>query len=66
MRRFVEIWPVVATMLLLILGTSAVSRAGEQCVVYVPTVPEIDAVTSVAALSLISGVVLIVRARRKK
>lgn len=65
MPRFVRTLSVISTSVLLILGTAAVSRAGE-CVVNIPTVPEIDVAASVAALSLIGGAVLILRGRRKK
>jgi hypothetical protein len=65
MHKFAGTVSVIAASLLLILGTPAISRAGES-IVYVPTVPEIDTAASVAALSLIGGAVLIIRGRRKK
>ena len=48
----------VLALALLIVGTPAVLGAS--------AVPEIDPTTGVSALTLISGAVLIIRARRKK
>jgi hypothetical protein len=45
---------------LLVLGTVSVAMAG------IPSTPEIDATTGVAALALVSSAVLIIRARSKK
>jgi len=49
----------VLALTLLIVGTPAVLGA-------IPAVPEIDPTTGVSALTLISGAVLLIRARRKK
>lgn len=60
----------VAAVLSLILGTAAVAMAGAPpppaCFPAFPVgVPEIDAASGVAALALVAGAVLIIRARRR-
>jgi hypothetical protein len=60
MRKFARgTLPVIVTVMLLVLGTATVSRAGT-------SVPEIDSTTGAAALALIAGAVLVIRGRRKK
>jgi hypothetical protein len=49
-----------AGMALLLMGLSSLAFAGE------PTVPEISPASGVAALTLVSGALLVIRARRKK
>lgn len=62
----------IAVVLPLILGTAAVAMAGAGvfpppvCIPAPPVgVPEIDAASGAAALALVAGAVLILRARRK-
>ena len=47
-------------LILLLAGFSSFAMAGA------PTVPEISAASGMAALTLVSGAVLVIRARRKK
>ena len=49
-----------AGLVLLLMGLSGFAFAGT------PNVPEISAATGVGALTLLSGAVLVIRARRKK
>jgi hypothetical protein len=46
---------------LLLIGSAGIVSAG-----VVPTVPEIDATTGVGALTLLTGGLLVIRARRNK
>jgi hypothetical protein len=62
MRQFVRAaLPVIATVALLVLGTATLSWAGGP-----PPAPEIDPATGTAAVALIAGAVLVIRARRTK
>jgi hypothetical protein len=56
--------PTIIAVTLLILGTTAALCAGPAPPP--PTVPEIDPSSSMAALALIAGAVLVIRGRRKK
>ena len=47
-------------MVLLLVGFSSLAFAGE------PVAPEISAATGVAALTLVSGALLVIRGRRKR
>jgi hypothetical protein len=47
-------------VMLLVLGTSSVSMAASW------TVPEVDPTSSMAAMALLAGAVLVIRGRRKK
>ena len=49
-------------VILLVLGTSSVSMAASWTV----SVPEIDPTSSMAAMALLAGAVLVIRGRRKK
>jgi hypothetical protein len=49
-------------VMLLVLGTSTVLMATPPP----PTIPEIDATTSMAAVALIAGAMLVIRGRRNK
>ena len=62
MRKFARVtMPLITTAALLVLGTTTVSRAGTFV-----QVPEVDLSTGTAAMALIAGAVLLIRARRKK
>ncbi len=52
----------ITGMVLLLAGMAAVASAGNG----VTAVPEIDASSGVSALALLSGVVLVLRSRRKQ
>jgi hypothetical protein len=61
MRKFIKAtMPIMAGAMLLVLGASTASWAGEP----IP-VPEVDPATGAAAFALVAGAVLIIRARRK-
>ena len=63
MRRFATAaLPVMTVVVLLVLGTATVSMAGVQGY----PVPELDPTTGAAAVALIAGAVVIIRARMKK
>ncbi len=51
----------IAGMALLLMGFSSLVFAG-----VVPTAPEISPASGVAALTLVSGALLVIRARRKR
>lgn len=56
--------PTVVAMPLLIFGTTAALWAS--AFPHPPSAPEIDSASSMAALALIAGAVLVIRGRRKK
>jgi hypothetical protein len=60
MRKLIEtIAPIIVVIIVMVIGTSAVLNAG------VNTAPEIETTTGVAVAGLLSGAILIIRARRK-
>jgi hypothetical protein len=54
-----QLFPVVLTAAVMVLGTATVSRAGRP-------VPEVDPSTGMGAMALIAGAVLLIRGRLKK
>jgi hypothetical protein len=62
MQRFAGRAKAIFIAVVLILGTAAISRAGEPPI----PAPEVDPTNGIAAMALVAGAVLMIRGRSKK